>query len=138
VEVIFLNAVEYRLRFPLDVRHCFKMTSLQFQFQFGKQSEITVAPKFRSFLSHTSSQASQNVTEKVRVDHSVRRNKFTVNNPLHVEKNNKHALCWTLDLSRLFCSWGLWALPLWRLLLCFWIITVKVNPTFVTRYDPRS
>jgi hypothetical protein len=41
VEVIFLNAVEYRLRFFLDVRHCFK-TSVQFHFQLGKQSEITV------------------------------------------------------------------------------------------------
>jgi hypothetical protein len=50
------------------------------------------------------------------------------NNPLHIEK--------TPDLPRLFCSWWLWALPLWRLLLCFWIITV--NPTFVTRYDPRD
>jgi hypothetical protein len=39
VEVIFNNAAEYRLRFPLDVRHCFK-TSLQFHFQLGKQSEI--------------------------------------------------------------------------------------------------
>jgi hypothetical protein len=29
------------LRFPLDVRHCFKTPSLQFHFQFGKQSEIT-------------------------------------------------------------------------------------------------
>jgi hypothetical protein len=40
-EVIFLNAVEYRLRFASDVRHCFKTSSLQFYFQFGKQSEIT-------------------------------------------------------------------------------------------------
>jgi hypothetical protein len=41
VEVIFLNSVEYRLRFPLDVGHSFKTSSLQFYFQFGKQSEIT-------------------------------------------------------------------------------------------------
>jgi hypothetical protein len=45
-----------------------------------------VAPNFRSFSSHIFSQASQNVTVKVRVDRSVRRNKFMVNNPLHVEK----------------------------------------------------
>jgi hypothetical protein len=32
VEVTFLNAVEYRLRFPFDVRHCFKTSSLQFHF----------------------------------------------------------------------------------------------------------
>jgi hypothetical protein len=31
------------LRFPLNIRHCFKMSSLQFHFQFGKQSEITGA-----------------------------------------------------------------------------------------------
>jgi hypothetical protein len=37
---------------------------------------VVVAPKFRSFLSYIFSQASQNVTVKVRVDHSVRRNKF--------------------------------------------------------------
>jgi hypothetical protein len=43
VEVISLNAVECgRLRFPLDVRHCFETSSHQFHFQFGKQSEITV------------------------------------------------------------------------------------------------
>jgi hypothetical protein len=41
VEVIFLNAVEYRLQLPLDVRHCFKTSSVQFYFQFGKQSKIT-------------------------------------------------------------------------------------------------
>jgi hypothetical protein len=29
------------LRFTLDIRHCFKTPSLQFHFQFGKQSEIT-------------------------------------------------------------------------------------------------
>jgi hypothetical protein len=54
---------------------------------------VVVAPKFRSFSSHIFSQASQNVAVKVRVDHSVRRNKFTVNNRLHGEKNNEHALC---------------------------------------------
>jgi hypothetical protein len=32
VEVVFLNAVEYHLRFPLDIRHCFKTSSLQFHF----------------------------------------------------------------------------------------------------------
>jgi hypothetical protein len=41
VEVIFLNAVKYHLQFPLDARHCFKTSSLQFNFQFGKQSKLT-------------------------------------------------------------------------------------------------
>jgi hypothetical protein len=54
---------------------------------------VVVAPKFRSFSSPILSQASQNVTVKVRVDCSVRRNKLTVNSPLHVEKNNEHVLC---------------------------------------------
>jgi hypothetical protein len=47
---------------------------------------VVVAPKFWSFSSHIFSQAFQNVTVKVIVDHSVRRNKFMVNNPHHVEK----------------------------------------------------
>jgi hypothetical protein len=47
---------------------------------------VVVAQKFRSFSSHIFSEASQNVTVKVRVDRSVRRNKFAVNKPLHVEK----------------------------------------------------
>jgi hypothetical protein len=47
---------------------------------------VMVAPKFLSFLPHIFSQASQNVTVKVRVDCSVGRNKFTMKNPLHVEK----------------------------------------------------
>jgi hypothetical protein len=57
------------------------------------KESVVVAPKFWSFLSHIFSQASQNFTVKVTVDCSVRKNKFTVNNPLHVEKNNEHALC---------------------------------------------
>jgi hypothetical protein len=54
---------------------------------------VAVAPMFQSFSSHIFSQASQNVTIKVRVDHSVMTNKFTVNSPLHMEKNKLHALC---------------------------------------------
>jgi hypothetical protein len=59
-----------------------------------------VEPKFRSFLSHIFSQASQNVTVqvKVRFHRSVRRNKFMVKNPLHgkkkkKKKSNGHAPC---------------------------------------------
>jgi hypothetical protein len=141
MEVIFLNAVEYRLRFSLDVRHCFKTSSLQLHFQFGKQSEITggsawrvgrmgnnnhvvvshklcsfqgcvgkyivamkepvvVAPKFRSFLSHIFSRASQSITVKVRVDHSIRRNKFMVNNLLSRQKKKKKQWACSLLNSR--------------------------------------
>jgi hypothetical protein len=53
---------------------------------------VMVAPKFWSSSSHIFSQASENVTVKVRVDCSVRRNKFTVNNAFYVRKNNEHAL----------------------------------------------
>jgi hypothetical protein len=61
-----------------------------------------VAPKFWSFSLHIFYQASQNIKVKVRVDHSARRNKFTVNNPLHVEENNGHALQRTPDVPHLF------------------------------------
>jgi hypothetical protein len=54
---------------------------------------VVVAPKFQSFSSHIFCHVSQNTTVKVRIDRSVRRKKFMVNNPLHVEKNNEHALC---------------------------------------------
>jgi hypothetical protein len=57
------------------------------------EEPVVVAPKFQSFLLHIFSQASQNIIVKVRVDHRVGKNKFTVNNPLHVKKNNEYALC---------------------------------------------
>jgi hypothetical protein len=47
---------------------------------------VVVAPKLRSFSSQIFSQAYQNFTVKVRVDCSVRRDKFTVTNPFHIEK----------------------------------------------------
>jgi hypothetical protein len=53
---------------------------------------VVVAAKFRCFSSHIFSQAPQHTTAKVRVDRSVMRNKFTMNNPLHVEKNNAYTL----------------------------------------------
>jgi hypothetical protein len=46
-------------------------------------------PKFWSFLSHIFSQPAQNITVNVRVDCSVRRNNFMVNNPLHEKKKKK-------------------------------------------------
>jgi hypothetical protein len=107
-----------------------------FQGRMDGRVVVTKEPNFRSSSSHIFYQASQGVTVKVRIDRSVRRSILTVNNPLHVEKENKHALCWTPDLSRLCCSWWLWALPLRRLFLCFW--SIAVNPTFVARYDPRD
>jgi hypothetical protein len=54
--------------------------------RFVVKEPVVVALKFPPFSSHIFSQTSQNVTVKVRVDRSARRNKFTVNNSLHVEK----------------------------------------------------
>jgi hypothetical protein len=39
VEVIFLNAVKYLLRFPLDVRQCFKTSSFHFIFNLGNKEK---------------------------------------------------------------------------------------------------
>jgi hypothetical protein len=39
VDVIFLDAVKYRLRFPLDVRQCFRTSSPQFNFQFRNKAK---------------------------------------------------------------------------------------------------
>jgi hypothetical protein len=47
---------------------------------------VVVAPKFQFFSLHIFSQASQNVTVRVRVDRRIKRNKFTVNNPLQMDK----------------------------------------------------
>jgi hypothetical protein len=52
---------------------------------------VVVALKFQLFSSHIFSQASGNITVKVRVDRIIRRNKFMVNNPLH--GGEEHALC---------------------------------------------
>jgi hypothetical protein len=47
---------------------------------------VVIVPKFGLFC-HTFSLKHLKTSEsKSRVDHSVRRNKFTVNNPLHVKK----------------------------------------------------
>jgi hypothetical protein len=53
---------------------------------------VVVVPKFQFFSAHFLSSISKH-TVKVRVDRSVRRNKFMVNNPFNVEENNQHALC---------------------------------------------
>jgi hypothetical protein len=47
---------------------------------------VVVVLKFQSFSWHIFSQASQKATVKIRVDRRVKRNKFTVNNPIHVGK----------------------------------------------------
>jgi hypothetical protein len=73
---------------------------------------FVVVPKFWSFSLQIFSQASQNITVKVRFECRVRRNKFTVNNSFHVEKT----------MSMLFaalCICGaFFALSDWALLHC--------------------
>jgi hypothetical protein len=59
---------------------------------------VVVAPKFRSYSSHIFSQASQNVTVKVRVDRSVMRNKFMV------ELSNSFNIVVLLVFDRPECS----------------------------------
>jgi hypothetical protein len=53
---------------------------------------VVAAPNFWSFSSHIFSQASQNITVKVRVDYSGRRNKLMVNNSLHVKKKKEKTM----------------------------------------------
>ena len=60
--------------------------------------------------------------------------KFTVYNPLNVEKHKEHALGRAAALPRLLWSWGSWALPLQRLLFSLGII--PVDPTLVPSDDP--
>jgi hypothetical protein len=62
---------------------------------------VVVAPKLQSLSPHIFSQASQNITVTVRVNCRVRKNKFTVNNPLHIKKKT---------ISMLFVELGL-AIP---------------------------
>jgi hypothetical protein len=47
---------------------------------------FVVSLKFQPFSLHIFSQASQNITVKVRVVHSVRKNKFMVNYSIHIKK----------------------------------------------------
>jgi hypothetical protein len=61
---------------------------------------VVVAPKFQSFLSHIFTQASQNITVKVRVDCSVR-----WNNPLHLEKTMSVLFVELQTYRSFFCSW---------------------------------
>jgi hypothetical protein len=53
---------------------------------------VVVVSKFWSLSLHIFSQVSQNITVKVRVDRSVKRNKFMVNNPLHIKKETMSML----------------------------------------------
>jgi hypothetical protein len=100
---------------------------------------VVVAQKFVALLSRIFCQASENVTVKVRVDHSVRRNKFIVSSeqwPLPPPQTMS-MLFVELLTSHSFFAHGNSRLLHWRqLLLCFWIITI--NPTFITCYDPRD
>jgi hypothetical protein len=66
---------------------------------------VVVAPKFRSLSSNIFSQTSQNITVKVRVDRSVRKNKFTVNNPLRIGKKMNMPLV-DLRICRAFFALG--------------------------------
>jgi hypothetical protein len=51
---------------------------------------------------------------------------FFVNSQLDVKENDEHALCFALDLSRLFRSQWIWTFPLGGLLFC--LIVIIINP----------
>jgi hypothetical protein len=53
---------------------------------------VVVAPMFQSFLLHIFLQRSQNFAVKVRLDRSVRRNKFTTDNPFTLKKKTMSML----------------------------------------------
>jgi hypothetical protein len=91
---------------------------------------VVVVPKLQSFSLQIFSQASQNITVKVTVDRSVRRNKFMVNNPLHIKKTMR-MLSVELWTHRTF-----FALGDYGLFHCNDRCFVLVNPTFVSHYDP--
>jgi hypothetical protein len=67
---------------------------------------VVAVPKFWYFLSHIFSRASQNIIVKVRVDNSVMRNTFMVNNPLHVKKKPMSMLFVELWTCRAFFALG--------------------------------
>jgi hypothetical protein len=67
------------------------------------KESVVVAPNFRSFTCHILSQGSQNVTVKVRVNRSVRRNRFTVHDALTSKKKTtsilsaeEKSICWII------------------------------------------
>jgi hypothetical protein len=72
---------------------------------------VMVVSEFWSFSSHIFSQASKNVKVKVTVDHSVRRNKFTVNNSLHVEKTMTMLF---IELRGMLCTFKLSVKISWK------------------------
>ena len=78
-------------------------------------------------------QLSQNLAVKIPIDSLTRWNKLLMQNSSNVKKNDQHFLEVAVNLVRFFRSWRGRRLPLRRLLLCFWVITVQ--PCFITSYD---
>jgi hypothetical protein len=70
---------------------------------------VVVVSKFWPFLAHIFSQASQDITVKVRFECRARRNKFTVNNSFHVEKTMSmlFAALWTCGACFALSDWAL-------------------------------
>ena len=77
------------------------------------------------FTLHIFFQTPQHITIKVRIHHNTRWIKFSVNNAFDGKEHYEHTFCATSDLPCLLFSWWLWALPLWWLLFCLWIIVLK-------------
>jgi hypothetical protein len=97
---------------------------------------VVVGPNFRSFPSHIFSQASQNVKVKVRVDRSVRRNKFTMNTPLRIEK--KKRACSLLNSGPAAPSLFLVIVSSSTATIVALFLDHNRKSNFVTPYDPRD
>jgi hypothetical protein len=98
---------------------------------------VVVVPKFQSFSSHIFSQASHNVTVEVRVNHSVRRNKFMVNNPRHVKKIKTISVLF-VELWTCCSLFTLGDCGFFHYDDCCFVCGSWLNLIFIAHYDPRD
>ena len=109
------------------------------------QKPLSFLPHLRLFAPHIFPQSPQNLTVKIPIDILTRWNKLIMHNSsnviiiiiiniyIYIYKNDQH---WFDVATNLACFFHLrrgWCLPLWKLLLCFWVIIVQ--PWFITSYN---
>jgi len=75
------------------------------------EQPITHATQFRLFSPNVLPQTAKNSAVVLGIHGLAFGGKFTVHNPLNVEKHDEHALDRAAVLPRLLRSWGSWALP---------------------------
>ena len=93
-------------------------------------------PLLRTFLSFIFSQSLQHGGVAVLIECLLLRSKILDNDTIVVEETAEHAPDTVLHKSDLLQAWCVRALPLRRLLLCFW--SVVVYPTFILNDYLRS